>query len=181
MLIPAPNKRSQIIVRAGRTDRCRGIISFGPLNFQCALGRSGVRMSKREGDGATPAGHFRLQKILYNASRVRRPRSALPIAQIRAHDGWCDAPGDRNYNRQVRHPYGASAERLWREDELYDIIVVTDHNQRPCLRGRGSAIFIHVARDDYGPTGGCIALRRADLLRLLARLPRACAIAIALK
>lgn len=159
-------------------DRSRGTISFGPLNLTCALGRSGVRADKREGDGATPKGRFLIRKVFYNPSRLRRPRSVLPIAAIRRGDGWCDAPGDRNYNRQIRHPYPASAEHLWREDCLYDIIVVIDHNQRPRLRGRGSAIFIHVARQGFQPTEGCIALRRADLLKLLSRLPRWCCVAI---
>jgi L,D-peptidoglycan transpeptidase YkuD (ErfK/YbiS/YcfS/YnhG family) len=89
---------------------------------------------------------------------------------MRRLDGWCDAPGDRNYNRPVRHPYPASAERLWREDELYDVLVVLGHNQRPRLRGGGSAIFMHVARPGYLPTEGCIALERGHLLALLERL-----------
>jgi L,D-peptidoglycan transpeptidase YkuD (ErfK/YbiS/YcfS/YnhG family) len=94
----------------------------------------------------------------------------LPVQRIRRMDGWCDAPGDRNYNRPVRHPYPASAERLWRDDALYDMVVVLRHNQRPRLRGRGSAIFMHVARPGYLPTEGCIALERGHLLRVLERL-----------
>jgi L,D-peptidoglycan transpeptidase YkuD (ErfK/YbiS/YcfS/YnhG family) len=89
---------------------------------------------------------------------------------MRPEDGWCDAPGDRNYNRPVRHPYPASAERLWREDELYDVVVVLGHNQRPRIRAGGSAIFMHVARPGYLPTEGCIALARRHLLIVLERL-----------
>ncbi len=82
-------------------------------------------------------------------------------------DGWCDDPRDRNYNRYVRHPYPASAERMWREDNLYDVVVVLSHNDRPRVRGRGSAVFMHVARTGMTPTEGCVALRLPHLLRLL--------------
>src|SRR5262249_38999734 len=102
--------------------------------------------------------------------RVRRPATGLPVRQIRPDDGWCDAPKDGNYNRPVRHPYPASAERLWRTDGLYDVVVVLDHNQRPRVRGGGSAIFMHIAHPRYTPTEGCIALKREHLLRLLSRL-----------
>ena len=136
----------------------------------CALGRSGRRALKREGDGATPIGHFLLERVLYRPDRSPRPRTGLPLRAIAPADGWCDAPADRNYNRSIRHPYPASAERLWRADGLYDVVVVLACNRRPRIRGRGSAIFIHVARPGFTPTEGCIALRRPDLLRLLATL-----------
>jgi L,D-peptidoglycan transpeptidase YkuD (ErfK/YbiS/YcfS/YnhG family) len=105
----------------------------------------------------------------------------LPVRAIRRHDGWCDASADRNYNRPVRLPYAASAERLWREDALYDVVVVLDYNKRPRVRGRGSAIFMHVARPGYAPTEGCIALARGHLLRLLERLPARAAIGVLAK
>jgi L,D-peptidoglycan transpeptidase YkuD (ErfK/YbiS/YcfS/YnhG family) len=148
----------------------RGIVRLGGLTFACALGRSGCRARKREGDGATPMGCWRLERVLYRADRVRRPATALPLRRISSSDGWCDAPPDRNYNRPVRHPYPASAERLWREDGLYHLIVVLSHNARPRVRGGGSAVFMHVARPGYLPTEGCIALRRDHLQRLLKRL-----------
>jgi L,D-peptidoglycan transpeptidase YkuD (ErfK/YbiS/YcfS/YnhG family) len=147
----------------------RGVVKLGGLAFPCSLGRSGRRTVKREGDGATPIGCWRLLQVLYRADRIQRPATALPMRQIRPDDGWCDAPADRNYNRPVRHPYPASAERLWRSDGLYDIVVVLSHNVRPRIRGAGSAIFMHVAPPGYTPTAGCIALKREHLLRLLAR------------
>ena len=107
--------------------------------------------------------------VLYRADRIRRPSTGLPVRSIGRSDGWCDAAGDRNYNRLVRHPYPASAERLWRADGLYDIVVVLDHNRVPRVRGAGSAIFMHVAGPGYPPTAGCIALQREHLLRLLRR------------
>jgi L,D-peptidoglycan transpeptidase YkuD (ErfK/YbiS/YcfS/YnhG family) len=145
-------------------------VSLGGLAFACALGRGGRSARKREGDGATPIGRWRLLCVLYRPDRVRRPVTALPVRRLSPADGWCDAPADRNYNRPVRHPYPASAERLWREDGLYDLIVVLSHNTRPRVRGAGSAVFMHVARPGYPPTEGCIALRRDHLQRLLSRL-----------
>jgi L,D-peptidoglycan transpeptidase YkuD (ErfK/YbiS/YcfS/YnhG family) len=147
----------------------RGVVRLGGLAFPCALGRSGRSVRKREGDGATPVGRWRLLGVLYRSDRGRRPSTRLPVRPIAPDDGWCDAPGDRNYNRPVRHPYPASAERLWREDGLYDIVVVLSHNVRPRVRGAGSAVFMHLARPGYRPTEGCIALKREHLLRLLER------------
>jgi L,D-peptidoglycan transpeptidase YkuD (ErfK/YbiS/YcfS/YnhG family) len=150
----------------------RGLVELGPLRFPCALGRSGTRARKREGDGTTPAGRWRIRAVRYRPDRAPRPRSALPVLPLAPSDGWCDAPADRNYNRFVRHPYPASAERLWRQDGLYDLLAILAYNEGPRVRGRGSAIFMHVAKPGYLPTEGCIALRRADLARLLARLGR---------
>ncbi|KAB2920200.1 MAG: L,D-transpeptidase family protein [Hyphomicrobiaceae bacterium] len=149
---------------------CRGTLRFAYLQFPCALGRSGSRARKREGDGATPIGRWRVRQVLYRADRVRRPRTSLPVKPIAASDGWCDAPTDRNYNRPVRHPYGASAERLSRSDGLYDLVVVLGYNDRPRVRGLGSAIFMHVARAGYAPTEGCIALDARHLRRVVEHL-----------
>jgi L,D-peptidoglycan transpeptidase YkuD (ErfK/YbiS/YcfS/YnhG family) len=120
-----------------------------------------------------------MRGVLYRRDRVRRPRTQLPARAIRPHDGWCDASADRNYNRPVRHPYPTSAERLWRADALYDVVVVLGYNDYPRLRGRGSAIFMHVARPGYAPTEGCVALSRPHLLRLLERLGPRPAVAVA--
>jgi L,D-peptidoglycan transpeptidase YkuD (ErfK/YbiS/YcfS/YnhG family) len=148
----------------------RGVVRLGGLVLPCALGRSGRRALKREGDGATPVGRWRLLQVLYRADRIRRPATALPARPIKPDDGWCDAPADRNYNRPVRHPYPASAERLWRTDGLYDLVVVLSHNVRPRVRGSGSAVFMHVAQPGLSPTAGCIALKREHLRRLLVQL-----------
>jgi L,D-peptidoglycan transpeptidase YkuD (ErfK/YbiS/YcfS/YnhG family) len=147
----------------------RGTIRLGGLAWPCALGRAGRRARKREGDGATPVGCWRIAGVLYRADRVRRPQTGLPVRPIHRDDGWCDAPADRNYNRAVRHPYPASAERLWRADHLYDVVVLLTHNRRPRVRGRGSAIFVHLARPGYAPTEGCIALKPEHLRHLVQR------------
>ena len=147
-----------------------GRLLLGEREIPCALGRSGViaAADKREADGATPLGRWRLRRVLYRADWVGAPVTPLPCSAIARDDGWCDAPRDRAYNRQVKLPYPASCERLWREDRLYDLVCVLGHNDDPPVPGLGSAIFLHVARPDYGPTEGCIALSRADLQGLLA-------------
>jgi L,D-peptidoglycan transpeptidase YkuD (ErfK/YbiS/YcfS/YnhG family) len=128
-----------------------------------ALGRGGIRTLKREGDGGTPFGRFPVRQVLYRADRVLRPCTTLPLHAIDDQDGWCDDPADRNYNRLVRLPSRRSAEGLKRADHLYDIVLVLGYNDRPRVRGKGSAIFVHLARPSFTPTDGCIALSRHDL------------------
>lgn len=142
---------------------------IGGLELRCALGASGVAQAKREGDKATPAGRFPLRRVIYRPDRVAAPRTALPVAPMNPDDGWCDAPGDPSYNAPVTLPYAASHERLWREDRLYDILVVLGYNDDPPVAGKGSAIFMHVARPGYAPTEGCVALALPDLEAVLAR------------
>lgn len=150
-------------------ERSRGFIVAGGLTAPCALGRSGVRAAKREGDGATPAGAFRLVAALYRSDRGARPATRLPLSEIRPDSGWCDDPADRNYNRPVRLPYAASHERLWREDRLYDVVVILDHNLDPVRKGAGSAIFLHIAGQGFTPTEGCVAVSPETMRRLLVR------------
>lgn len=145
----------------------RGLLHAGGRGFPCAIGRSGIRASKREGDGATPIGEFELRRVLYRADRIPYPDTALEVTPIGPRDGWCDAPGHPEYNRQVLLPINASAERLRRADPVYDIVVVLGHNDAPIIDGMGSAIFMHIAKPDFAPTAGCIALRRSDLLAIL--------------
>jgi L,D-peptidoglycan transpeptidase YkuD (ErfK/YbiS/YcfS/YnhG family) len=135
-----------------------------------ALGRSGIRALKREGDGGTPLGRLPIRKLLYRADRVTRPRTALPVRVIRDHDGWCEDPADRNYNRLVKLSPRSSVDRLRRTDHLYDLVLILGYNDRPRVRGKGSAIFVHLARPGYAPTAGCIALSRRDLSALLAQI-----------
>jgi L,D-peptidoglycan transpeptidase YkuD (ErfK/YbiS/YcfS/YnhG family) len=160
---PAP----RVVVRALRWRRSHGIVIIGGQVLRCALGRTGLRADKREGDGATPIGAWPVRRLFYRADHTPRPRTSLPCSRVRTADGWCDAPADRNYNRFVRHPYPASAEHLWRADHLYDLVLVIGHNDQPRRRGAGSAIFLHLARAGYLPTEGCIALSLKDLRRLI--------------
>ncbi len=145
-----------------------GWLEAGNRRWRCALGHGGIRGDKREGDGATPVGSFPLRRLLYRRDRISEaPNTALPAAPIARDDGWCDDTSDPAYNRPVRLPHAASHEKLWREDGLYDLVVVLGHNDDPPVPGMGSAIFLHVARPDYAPTEGCVALARDDLLELL--------------
>jgi L,D-peptidoglycan transpeptidase YkuD (ErfK/YbiS/YcfS/YnhG family) len=134
-----------------------------------ALGKGGVKTAadKHEGDGATPLGTWTLRRILYRPDRGPPPLTALPAQAIGPDDGWCDAPADPAYNTPVRLPYPASAEHLWREDHVYDLIGILAYNDDPPVPGKGSAIFLHIARDGYTPTEGCVALAREDLLVML--------------
>lgn len=144
------------------------IAQVGRTRFRCAVGRGGIRQAKREGDGGTPAGVWPLREVLYRADRIAKPKTALPVRALSPNDGWCDAPGDANYNKPVRLPYPASAEQLWRADHIYDLIVVVGYNDAPVVPGAGSAIFLHFARSNYSPTAGCVAFAPADLLKVLA-------------
>ena len=158
----------EIRVAAVPGDPSRGLLIAGSLVAPCALGRSGIRLDKREGDGATPAGAFGLVEIRYRPDRVRRPRTTLPASAIRPDSGWCDDPASRFYNRPVHLPFPANHERLWRDDALYDLLVVLDHNLAFPRRGRGSAIFLHLASPDLAPTAGCVAVSLTAMRRLLA-------------
>lgn len=158
-----------IVRRApGRPAEARVQLAHGVR--RAALGRGGIKALKREGDGGTPVGHLPVRRAFYRADRVLRPRTALPLRAIEPRDGWCDDPRDRNYNRLIRHPYGRSAETMMRDDGLYDIGLVLGHNDRPRVRGRGSAIFVHLARPGLTPTEGCIAFTHRDLRAVLAQL-----------
>jgi L,D-peptidoglycan transpeptidase YkuD (ErfK/YbiS/YcfS/YnhG family) len=161
-----------IRVRARPGSRAQGLLDAGSLQLRVALGRSGIRANKREGDGATPRGRFRPLRLWWRADRGPRPQTGLPIRLIGRSDGWCEEPDHPRYNRPIRVAEGSAADCLWREDRLYDLIVEIDHNTRPRVARRGSAVFIHVARPGFQPTAGCIALRLAALRRLVARLGR---------
>lgn len=142
---------------------------IGEKIVYAVLGRGRVKPAadKREGDGATPAGVFPIRRLLYRSDKGPPPQTALPSCPICETDGWCDAPKDAAYNRPVILPYRASAERLWRDDDLYDLVLVLGHNDDPPLPGLGSAIFVHLRSPDGGPTDGCIALAREDMLSLI--------------
>ena len=145
-----------------------GRLVVGGQVFRAALGRAGVRADKREGDGATPAGLLALRRVLYRADRGRPPACAVPSEPLAPDDGWCDDPAHADYNRMVRLPHAGRCEALWRADALYNLIGVLGWNDAPVVRGRGSAIFLHVATADYAPTDGCVALALGDLRRGLA-------------
>ncbi len=138
--------------------------------MRCAIGRTGMTTLKAEGDGGTPVGTWPLRRVFYRQDRVSCPVTGLPTTIISPDDGWCDAPADPNYNRPVKLPYPASAEEMWRQDNVYDIVVELGYNDDPVIDGRGSAIFLHLARANYEPTAGCVAVALDDMRALLALL-----------
>ncbi len=151
-----------------------GRLEFADKRFRCALGRGGLATDKHEGDGATPIGSWPLRRVLFRPDRLAPPQTVLDVEPLRSDDGWCDDPRHADYNRPVTLPHAASCERLWREDALYDIVVILGHNDNPVVADAGSAIFLHIARDDYGPTEGCVALAENDLREVLAAAERGC-------
>jgi L,D-peptidoglycan transpeptidase YkuD (ErfK/YbiS/YcfS/YnhG family) len=161
---------TRLTVRRKPGNPAQGWLAAGPLIVPVALGRSGIKANKREGDGATPRGSFRLRRLWWRADRHPRPATLLPVERIKPDVGWCEDPSDRHYNRPIKVPLKSKADRLARRDHLYDFIVELDHNTRPRVAGRGSAVFIHVARPGFAPTAGCVALNINALRRLLARL-----------
>jgi L,D-peptidoglycan transpeptidase YkuD (ErfK/YbiS/YcfS/YnhG family) len=148
-------------------QRTQGWLVAGGNAVPVALGRTGLKADKREGDGGTPAGRFHPVRLWWRADRLPPPRTLLPLRRIRPDDAWCEDPSDRRYNQAFRRSANEPGDRLRRADGLYDLIIELDHNTRPRVAGRGSAVFIHVARQELTPTQGCIALTRKDLLRLL--------------
>ena len=147
--------------------RSDGTALWGSRSFRCALGSGGLVRDKREGDGGTPIGAWPMRRLLWRPDRLPRPETHLAIREIRPRDGWCDAPDDAAYNQPVRLPYRASAEHLRRRDRVYDLVVPLGYNDDPPVAGRGSAIFLHLARPTYAPTQGCVALALPDMLEVL--------------
>lgn len=144
-----------------------GYLAFGELRYACALGRGGVGIKDAEGDGISPIGTFALGRVWWRTDRLKRPETQLHTFEITENTGWCDDPGDDDYNRLIALPHPAHHERLWRADHAYDVVVEVAFNTDPIKPGKGSAIFIHVAQPDYSPTEGCIALGVQDLLHVL--------------
>lgn len=159
-------------------NRSRGWLVAGNLRFPVALGRGGIRANKFEGDGSTPRGVFHPLRVWWRADRGPRPRTLLPVRRIHPADAWCEDPADRRYNHPFRRAESETGDRLWREDHLYDLIVELDHNTRPRIARRGSAVFIHLARPNFGATAGCGGLRETALRTLLQRVSRKTRIAI---
>jgi L,D-peptidoglycan transpeptidase YkuD (ErfK/YbiS/YcfS/YnhG family) len=161
---------SLIRVRKRPAQPTRGVLLAGALTIPVVLGRGSIRANKFEGDGATPRGRFRLVRLWWRGDRYPRPPTLLPTQRITPDLAWCEDTTDRRYNRPFRKSADEGGDRLWREDHLYDFVIEIDHNTRPRVAGRGSAVFLHLARPNRSPTAGCVAFSEPDLLRLLTRL-----------
>jgi len=168
ILRDGPLRAVRIHTAAG--DPRRGWLTAGGRTVPVALGRGGIMANKREGDGGTPKGTFRPRQVWWRADRHPRPHTFLPVRPIRPEDAWCEDPASRHYNQPMRLDHASGGDRLQRDDHLYDFIVEIDHNNTPRIAGRGSAVFLHLARENFSPTAGCISMTKASMLRLLQRL-----------
>jgi L,D-peptidoglycan transpeptidase YkuD (ErfK/YbiS/YcfS/YnhG family) len=179
-MVPDPIVRQIALIRVARRPgfRTRGWLWAGPTRIPVAIGRSGIVANKREGDGATPRGEFHPVRLWWRADRLPHPPTLLPTRPIRPDDAWIEDPKHRRYNNPVKRGPDEEGDRLWRKDRLYDLIIELDHNTRPRIAGRGSAVFVHVARPGFGPTAGCVALELPRLYWLLSRIGRRTRIAI---
>ena len=139
------------------------------LNFKikCTIGKNGITKNKREGDLKTPIGIFKLKKIFYRRDRIKFFKSPLKKRYIKKNIGWCDDPNSKYYNKEIKFPFNGSAEKLWRKDNIYDLLIVIDYNFNPTIKKRGSAIFLHICKNNYTPTKGCIAIKKKDMMNLI--------------
>lgn len=161
---------SSIQVRRSAGNPCRGWLTAGPHLIPVVLGRGGIIANKREGDGGTPKGTFRPRRLWWRADRHPRPRTFLPVRVIRPEDAWCEDPRSRHYNRPLKLARRDDGDRLSRDDHLYDFIIEIDHNSQPTIAGRGSAVFLHLARKNFSPTAGCVSMKKSAMLQLLRRI-----------
>jgi L,D-peptidoglycan transpeptidase YkuD (ErfK/YbiS/YcfS/YnhG family) len=147
-----------------------GRLTVGAQTFRCALGKTGLTHTKKEGDGATPIGSFQLRRLWYRKDAGMRPRCRLPLRVIQQDDGWCDTPKHRSYNKPIKLPFSQSHERMWRNDDVYNLVLEINWNDGPVVAGKGSAIFFHLARPGFPPTEGCVAINLTAMRKILPRI-----------
>jgi L,D-peptidoglycan transpeptidase YkuD (ErfK/YbiS/YcfS/YnhG family) len=164
---------SEDIIVRGTGEGHLATLNFGELSAKCALGAAGITEQKREGDKATPAGRLALRRLWYRPDRAARPQTGLPVSEIRQNLGWSDDGADPDYNRLVRLPHGFGHEKLWRDDGLYDLFIELGWNDTAPQAGLGSAIFMHLEKNDFQPTLGCVAIARDTMVALLPHLSAA--------
>ena len=144
-----------------------GYLIIKNFKFRCAIGKNGIKKKIKEGDCITPKGTFKILKVFYRADKIKKIITKIPKIKIKKNMGWCDDPKSKFYNKLIKIPIKESYEKLYRRDNLYDIIIVLNYNISPTIRGKGSAIFIHISRNNYQTTSGCIALKKSDLIKIL--------------
>lgn len=170
IISPCKSYLSSITVQQNRVTRTTGRVIIGSSTFVCALGRNGLTKMKREGDGGTPRGRFRLHTLWWRDDRMPRPRTGLKTARIRPEHGWCDDIRSGRYNRLIKRPFSFSHEIMRREDHLYDCVIEIGWNLTHVKRGAGSAIFFHLAAPNFTPTAGCVAVAPAIMRKFLRRI-----------
>jgi L,D-peptidoglycan transpeptidase YkuD (ErfK/YbiS/YcfS/YnhG family) len=145
-------------------------LKYKNFRFRCALGKAGIGNKKKEGDNITPKGLYKIVKIYYRQDRIKKITSKFELIKITKNIGWCDDPNSEKYNQIINLPTKYSYEKLYRKNNIYDLVLVLNFNMKPVIKKKGSAIFIHVAKKNYQPTRGCIALRKNDLLKVLTKI-----------
>mgnify|MGYP006117760453 FL=1 len=145
---------------------------YNNYRIKCAIGKRGIKTKRKEGDFITPRGIFRIKLILYRKDRIKNFKTFVPKLSITKKMGWCDDPKSKKYNKLIKYPFEFSSEKLFRKDNVYDIILVLDYNMNPTKKYKGSAIFIHIAKKNYDATEGCVAIKKINLLKLIKNLKR---------
>ena len=147
-----------------------GFLSYKNLKFRCAVGKAGIKKKKKEGDNITPKGIFKITKIYYRSDKIKNIKTPIKTIKIKKNMGWCDDPHSKHYNKQIKLPSRFSHEKLYRKDNLYDLFLVINYNTNPIIKNKGSAIFLHITKDSYKKTKGCIALKKGDLIQLISKI-----------
>ena len=142
-------------------------LTYQNNKVKCAIGKKGIGRKQKEGDQITPRGIFRVKDILYRKDKINYLRSVIKKTQIKKNMGWCDDPKSKDYNKLIKYPFNYKSEKLYRSNNIYDIILVLDFNMHPIKKNKGSAIFIHISNNKYNPTQGCIAIKKKELLKLI--------------
>ena len=149
-----------------------GYLKYNDIKFKCALGKSGIGKKRIEGDNITPKGTFKIIKIYYRKDRIKKINSIFKLIEIKKDMGWCDDPESKKYNQLIKLPSKYRHEKLFRNDRIYDLIIVLNYNMSPVIKNKGSAIFIHIAKNNYNKTKGCIALKKKDLIEIISKIKR---------
>jgi L,D-peptidoglycan transpeptidase YkuD (ErfK/YbiS/YcfS/YnhG family) len=147
-----------------------GYLKYKNLKFRCALGKAGIKKKEKEGDNVTPKGIFKITRVYYRPDRIKNITTAVKKIKIKKNMGWCDDPDSFHYNKQIKLPSKFSHEKLYRKDNLYDLFLVLNYNTNPVIKNKGSAIFLHITKDSYKKTKGCISLKRGDLIQLVSKI-----------
>ena len=149
-----------------------GYLKYKNFKFRCALGKNGIKKKVKEGDNITPIGIFKITRIYYRHDKIKKIKTSIKKIKIKKNMGWCDDPKSNFYNQQIRLPNKFNYEKLYRNDRIYDLLAVLNYNTNPVVKNKGSAIFIHIAKNNYEPTAGCIAVKKGDLIKLLQRIKK---------
>ena len=150
----------------------KNYLYFYNYKIKCSIGKKGLTSLKREGDQRTPKGKFKFILLLYRKDRVNYFRSKIKKMIIKKNMGWCDDPKSKNYNKLIKFPFSYSAEKLYLQKNIYDLILVLNFNIKPIKKGLGSAIFLHISDRNFNPTKGCIAVKKKDFLKILKKITK---------